>query len=127
MACQVQVPVQLRATVGYCQLLLPAPHGTPLQNMPSLQLLLPLALDFHPPMMDTPARDTPMGYTSLSNSSSGSVELVEAAAAAAARPVAVGLVRLRMDGVRGSEREEGNQSCGGGTAGGQQAGRRVQD
>jgi hypothetical protein len=54
-----------------------------------------------------------MGYTSLSNSSSGSVELVAAAAAAAASPVRVGLAseRARREGVRGSEREEGNQSC----------------
>lgn len=38
--------------------------------------------------------------------------MLAAAAAAAARPVAVGLARERREGVRGSDREEGNQSCG---------------
>lgn len=47
--------------------------------------------------------------------------MVEAAAAAAASPVAVGLAMARglareseREGVRGSDREEGNHSCSGG-------------
>jgi hypothetical protein len=40
--------------------------------------------------------------------------LLAAAAAAAARPVAVGLVIERREGVRGSDSEEGNHSCTGG-------------
>lgn len=77
------------------------------------------SLSSHPPMMDTSASDTPMGYTSRSNSSSGSVELAGGRPPAApAVPAVAPLVGLSMapdaprpSGVAGSHSMEGNQSC----------------